>query len=112
MRLFEGTPFDIPPKCERCGLLERDCQCPPLPKPRTPPEQQTAHVGVEKRKKGKIATVIRGLADDGYLDQVLTTLKTACGAGGTVKDGEIEIQGDHLARVQQLLRDQGYRVKP
>jgi len=112
MRLFEGTPFDIPPKCDRCGELERDCKCPPLPKPTVPPSQLTARVSVEKRKKGKIATVIRGLAEGGHLDLLLTTLKTACGAGGTVKDGEVEIQGDHLARVQQLLRDAGYRVKP
>jgi len=112
MRLLEGTQFDIPPKCDRCGLLERDCKCPPLPSPAVPPEKLTAHVSVEKRKKGKIATVIRGLAEGGYLDLLLTTLKTACGAGGTVKEGEIEIQGDHSARVQQLLRDAGYRVKP
>lgn len=112
MRLFEGTPFDIPPKCDRCGQLERDCQCPPLPKPPVPPAQQTARVTVEKRKRGKIVTVVRGLANDGYLDELLPPLKTACGAGGTVKEGEIEIQGDHSARVQQLLRERGYRVKP
>jgi translation initiation factor 1 len=56
--------------------------------------------------------VVRGLTDDGYLDELLTALKTACGAGGTLKEGEIEIQGDHSARVQQLLRERGYRVKP
>jgi len=112
MRLFEGTQFDIPPKCDRCGLLERDCKCPPLARPPLPPAQQTARVAVEKRKRGKIATVVRGLAEGDYLNELLTSLKTACGAGGTVKDGEIEIQGDHLPRVQQLLRDQGYRVKP
>jgi translation initiation factor 1 len=112
MRLFEGTPFDIPPKCDRCGKLEAECACPPLPPPQVPPEQQTARVLVEKRKRGKIVTVIRGLVDDRYLEELLTALKSACGAGGTVKVGEIEIQGDHLARVQQWLRDRGYRVKP
>ena len=112
MRLFEGTPFDIPPKCDRCGELERDCKCPPSLKPPMRPEEQTARVSVEKRKRGKIATVVRGLAEGEYLHAMLTNLKTACGAGGTVKDGEVEIQGDHLAKVQQLLRDEGYRVKP
>jgi translation initiation factor 1 len=112
MRLFEGTPFDIPPRCDRCGKLESECNCPPLPAPRVAPEEQTVRVTVEKRKRGKIATVIRGLVNDQYLAELLTALKSACGAGGTVKDGEVEVQGDHLARVQQLLRDRGYRVKP
>lgn len=111
MRLFEGTPFDRPPHCERCGLLEAECQCPPPPAPRTPPEQQTARLAIEKRKKGKMVTVIRGLVVDDALPELLTTLKTACGAGGTLKDDELEIQGEHLERVRQKLRDLGYRVQ-
>ena len=51
MRLFEGTPFDRPPTCERCGQLESNCTCPPLAPPRIPPEKQTARLSVEKRKK-------------------------------------------------------------
>jgi translation initiation factor 1 len=112
MRLFEGTPFDIPPKCDRCGKLEADCDCPPLPPPKVAPEKQTARVAVEKRKRGKIVTVIRGLVNDQHLEELLTALKSACGAGGTVKDGEVGIQGDHFSRIQQLLRDRGFRVKP
>jgi translation initiation factor 1 len=111
MRLFAGTPFDIPPKCERCGKLESECECPPLVKPSIPPGKQTARVVVEKRKRGKVVTVVQRLAAGEYLDELLTALKTACGAGGTVREGEVEIQGDHLQRVEQLLRDRGYRVK-
>ena len=95
MRLFEGTEFDRPPRCERCGELEADCGCPPEPLPLIAPEKQTAHIAVEKRKKGKVVTVIRGLP----------------GAGGAIKDESIEIQGRQLDRVRDVLQNIGYRVK-
>ena len=107
-RLFAGTPWDRPPRCERCGALETDCQCPP---PKIPPNQQTARISLEKRKKGKQVTVIRGLSATGNdLPGLLTELKTACGAGGTLNDDTLEIQGDHRERVDELLRASGYKV--
>lgn len=112
MRLFEGTPWDQPPKCERCGQLEKDCQCPPAPASRIPPERQTAKLSVEKRAKGKIVTVVRGLPAEGNdLQELLSRLKSRCGAGGAVKDDALEIQGDHLARIRETLAEIGYRVK-
>jgi translation initiation factor 1 len=111
MRLFAGTPFDIPPKCERCGALESDCQCTPLPD-YLPPEKQTAKLRVEKRPKGKVVTVVSGLAPTSSdLPALLTTLKNACGAGGSLKEGQLEIQGDHLTRVQAALQRLGYRTQ-
>jgi translation initiation factor 1 len=111
MRLFAGTPFDIPPTCERCGKLESDCQCPPQTAPSVPPEKQTARLTLEKRKRGKMVTVVRDLVDDPSLVELLAKLKAACGAGGTAKDGVLEIQGDHLLRVKALLLGAGYRVR-
>ena len=115
MRLFEGTPFDRPPTCDRCGELESVCQCPPAPPPpptRIAPEKQTARVAVEKRKKGKQVTVVRGLPADGNdLPELLSRLKTSCGAGGTVKDDALEIQGNHVDRIRQALQAIGYRVR-
>jgi translation initiation factor 1 len=56
--------------------------------------------------------VIRGLAAaDNDLPALLTRLKAACGAGGTIKDDSIEIQGRHLEGVRTLLAELGYRVK-
>lgn len=114
MRLFAGTPWDRPPRCERCGELESACRCPPLPKhatPRVPPEKQRARVAVEKRARGKLVTVVRGLAAaDNDLAALLTQLKSACGAGGTVKEDLLEVQGDHRARIAGLLAEIGYRV--
>lgn len=111
-RLFAGTPFDIPPTCDRCGKLEEECTCPPPPRELTPPQKQTAKLALEKRKKGKMVTVIRGLpAAENDLPELLAKLKNACGAGGTVKDDEVEIQGKHVERVRQLLSEIGYKVK-
>jgi len=111
-RLFAGTEFYQPPKCDRCGELEADCHCASEPTPKMPPEQQTAKLAIEKRKRGKVVTVVRGLPAAGNdLPGLLTQLKTQCGAGGALKDGVLEIQGKHLERVRDVLSQMGYRVK-
>lgn len=113
-RLFAGTPWDRPPTCERCGRLESECACPPAEAEpvQRPPEAQTARLRVEKRPKGKVVTVIRGLDPVGNnLVDLATRLKSACGAGGTVKDGQVELQGDHLGRAQLALESLGYKTK-
>jgi len=57
--------------------------------------------------------VIRGLPADGNdLSELLTKLKNACGAGGTVKDEVIEIQGKQRERVKEALLQLGFSVKP
>ena len=112
MRLFEGTPFDIPPTCDLCKELESVCQCTAQQKARVAPGKQMATLHLEKRKKGKVVTVVRGLtaiAND--LPGVLKLLKNACGAGGTVEGDTIEIQGDHGYRMKKQLEQIGYRVK-
>lgn len=112
MRLFEGTQFDIPPRCDHCEKLEADCQCEPVLEPTIPPEKQVARIAVEKRKRGKTMTVVRGLADDSaQLASLLTTLKDKCGGGGTLRDGAIEIQGSHADRIREVLVELGYRAK-
>lgn len=112
MRLFEGTKFDRLPRCEVCNELESECSCPPPEFEYTPPGKQTARLGVEKRKKGKMVTVLRDLVDEEeHLSNLLTQLKNHCGAGGAVKEGIIEIQGDQADRVREKLKSLGYRVK-
>ncbi len=112
MRLLAGTIFDRPPRCERCDELEENCRCPAPEVKRVPPQKQTARISTEKRKKGKMVTVIRGLSStENDLAVLLTRLKTICGAGGTVTDDEMEIQGIHIDRVRQELQAIGYRVR-
>lgn len=112
MRLFEGTEFDRPPRCEQCGELEEVCQCPPEPTPKLDPAGQTAKLAVEKRRKGKTVTVVRGLPAEGNdLPALLRKLKSACGAGGTIKDDELEIQGSNLDRVREELQKLGFRTR-
>ena len=62
-------------------------------------------------RRGKTVTVVRGLpgAD---LARVAADLKKLCGTGGTVKDGAVEIQGDHRDKVVARLVAQGYAAKP
>jgi translation initiation factor 1 len=65
-----------------------------------------------KGRKGKGVTVVKGLAlDDEALTQTAKQLKVACGSGGTVKDGVIEIQGDHADLVMAHLQKAGWVVK-
>jgi translation initiation factor 1 len=65
-----------------------------------------------KGRAGKGVTVVRGLAlDDAAIAALGKQLRTSCGSGGTVKDGVVEVQGDHRDRVVKMLTDQGYRVK-
>lgn len=113
--MLAGTIFDRPPHCERCELPEDQCEC-PSPPPESPsfiaPEKQTARLSLEKRKRGKTVTVIRGLAEaDNDLPGLLTKLKSCCGAGGSLQDGSIEIQGNQLERLRSELKKTGYRVK-
>ena len=61
---------------------------------------------------GKVVTVVRGLPERGAaLETRAAELKRLCGAGGAVKDGAIEIQGDHRERIADKLRTLGHTVK-
>jgi len=112
MRLFAGTKYDQPPKCDRCGKLETECQCSPPARQWIPPASQVARLSMEKRKQGKVVTIIRGLSAAGNdLPALLTRLKSLCGAGGAVQDDRLEIQGDHVERISAILDELGYQVR-
>ena len=65
-----------------------------------------------KGRGGKAVTLVKGvLVDAEALADLGKQLKAACGTGGTVKDGVIEVQGDHVERVMQILKSQGHTVK-
>jgi translation initiation factor 1 len=62
------------------------------------------------RRGGKVVTVVRGLPA-GDTPAVASDLKRLCGSGGAVKDGAVEIQGDHREKIAARLEAKGYRVK-
>lgn len=65
-----------------------------------------------KGRGGKTVTLVRGLALDAAAIAALgKRLRTACGTGGTVKDGVLEVQGDHAERVMEILKAEGFTVK-
>jgi translation initiation factor 1 len=94
--------------CPRCG--RHPCVCNSVD---MPPRQQVAYVQRDRKgRAGKTVTVISGLQHTPVtFKQLLTTLKEICGAGGTLKDGEIEIQGDQREKVAEKLKELGYKVK-
>ena len=113
MRLFAGTPFDIPPTCEHCNQPQETCTCPPPPPVRLDPQKQTARLRIEKRKRGKLVTLVNGLPAEGNdLPGLLTTLKSRCGAGGAITENQLEIQGNHLETIRSVLEEIGFRVLP
>lgn len=110
--LFDGTPLERPVTCERCGKPLDECQCPRNAAGEiTLPESQPARVHREKRG-GKIVTVISGLDPAASnLPALLKQFRAALGVGGTVKDGAIELQGDHREVIIERLRAMGYPAK-
>jgi translation initiation factor 1 len=65
-----------------------------------------------KGRGGKVVTVVRGLPLDAEALAVLgKELRSACGAGGTVRDGVLEIQGDHVTRVLEMLNVKGWQAR-
>tara|TARA_B100000809_G_scaffold239261_2_gene260670 strand:- start:200 stop:538 length:339 start_codon:yes stop_codon:yes gene_type:complete len=77
------------------------------------PNQQNLKVLIDrKQRKGKEVTLITGFVGHNEdLKDLGKMIKTKCGGGGSVKDSEIMIQGNHLQKVYELLINEGYKVK-
>lgn len=89
--------------CNQCGLPQDLCVCETIAR-----EQQKITVTVEKRKFGKKYTIVVGIRKEANIDEILRKLKTKLACGGTAKNGQIELQGDHKFRVKQVLSELGF----
>lgn len=98
--------------CPECRKPLAQCLCRQAARG-VPAGDGVARVSREtKGRGGKSVTVVKGLALDGAaLNTLGKQLRTACGSGGTVKDGVIEIQGEHCDRIMDALQKQGIRAK-
>ena len=97
--------------CPDCGMPTADCVC-----RRTDPVRKGDGIvrlwRETKGRKGKGVTLITGLSlPDDELLKLASDLKQRCGSGGTVRDGVIEIQGDHRDILLEELRKRGHTVK-
>ena len=96
--------------CPKCGRPVAECAC----KKQAPPAGDgVVRVQREsKGRKGKTVTLISGVPLGGEaLRDLAGELKRLCGAGGAIKDGVIEIQGDHRDVLLEDLKKRGYKVK-
>lgn len=105
--------------CPRCGKRLDRCNCGGQqtraqiasgPAAQLPRDSVLRVMRDRKNRKGKVVTVVAGvpLSEAAALG---AELKRLCGTGGTVKADVVEIQGDHAARIVELLRQRGYQVK-
>jgi translation initiation factor 1 len=103
--------------CPVCRQPMTQCQCLSAAQAKVAAVQAASDgvVRVQRESKGrggKSVTLVKGLVMDAtQLTQLAKQLKAACGSGGTVKDGVIEVQGDHIETVMAALVKQGHRVK-
>jgi translation initiation factor 1 len=92
-----------------------DDNSPALERPiqESPPDKQNLRVQATRAgRKGKTVTVITGFqAKPETLQSLLKQLKAQCGSGGTVKENEIEIQGEHKQKILDFLIKLGYKAK-
>ncbi len=98
--------------CPECSKPVAGCQCRQQVSGKPSADGIVRIRRETKGRNGKGVTLIDGLPlDADALNTLAKVLKNKCGSGGTVKDGVIEIQGDHREQVKGHLEQNGYRVK-
>ena len=97
----------MPGICSVCGLPEELCMCEEIAR-----EQQQIKIYSDRRRYGKVVTIVEGIdSSDIDLEDLARILKTKCAAGGTTKDGRIELQGEHRKKVKSALEEMGFTAE-
>lgn len=89
--------------CPKCGLPQPACVCDQIKK-----SSQRIRVTTDKKRYGKVVTVITGFDNSIDVKATAKSLKNELACGGTGKDGMVELQGDHLKKVKQILVKLGF----
>ncbi|MFQ5531765.1 MAG: stress response translation initiation inhibitor YciH [Candidatus Nanoarchaeia archaeon] len=89
--------------CPKCGLPQQACVCEQIVK-----STQRIQVTTDKKRYGKIVTVVTGFESGIDVKKIAKALKNELACGGTYKDGTIELQGDHTKKIKPLLVELGF----
>jgi translation initiation factor 1 len=89
--------------CPNCGLPRDLCVCETIAQ-----EEAQIKVDVERRKWGRMYTILAGFDKAVDLDELSSQLKSKLACGGAAKRGHIELQGDHRGRIKDVLSDMGF----
>ncbi|MBI2657853.1 translation initiation factor [Candidatus Woesearchaeota archaeon] len=90
--------------CPMCGLVKELCVCETIAK-----ESQKIFVYIERKKFNKNYTIVEGI-DEKEIDlkELAKKLKSELACGGTIKDGKIELQGEHKQKAKRILVEHGF----
>jgi len=89
--------------CPKCGLPQQACVCEQIVK-----SSQRITVTTDRKRYGKIVTVVKGFDSGIDVKKTAKTLKNELACGGTSKDNIIELQGDHRSKIKELLVNMGF----
>jgi translation initiation factor 1 len=98
--------------CPKCGKPVTQCSCKKASRPAGSGDGVVRIQRDSKGRKGKTVTLVTGVPlEDPALRELLSELKRTCGTGGTLKEGVLEIQGDHRDTIFDELKRRGFKVK-
>lgn len=89
--------------CPKCGLPEQACVCEQIVK-----SSQRIKITTDKKRYGKIVTVVSGFDSGVDIKKIAKILKNGLACGGTYRDNEVELQGDHQKKVKDILIKEGF----
>jgi translation initiation factor 1 len=89
--------------CPKCGLPKQACVCEQITK-----SSQRIKVTTDKKRYGKIVTIVSGFNKGTDIKSIAKALKNELACGGTYKDNEVELQGDHSRKIKEILVKLGF----
>jgi translation initiation factor 1 len=89
--------------CPKCGLPKQACVCEQIGK-----SSQKIDITTDKKRYGKIVTIVSGFDNGVDIKKIAKSLKNELACGGTFKNNQIELQGDHIKRIKPLLVKLGF----